>query len=209
MWTFLWLVSRSNARSTLGKSRLVTRAIPFFNLDKEGVFYHVLVLTLNVHSLSLFCFQNQSALFLCLVSTRNTRSHFVWSPRTTGTLSPFFISKFKVCFPLFGLRHATRALPMFVRALSLYLVPSPDARYLLLGLYKQRTLSLPLFGLETSGVWSRHVTRSLFCFFHLAKCALFYPVFLPGQKIVVTAREMRRGWCRMNEVLSKGSLIVT
>ena len=55
-------------------------------------------------------------------------------------------------FPLFGLRHATRALPMFVRALSLYLVPSPDARYLLLGLYKQRALSLPLFGLETSGV---------------------------------------------------------
>lgn len=110
-------------------------------------------------------------------------------------------------FPLFGLRHATRALPMFVRALSLYLVPSPDARYLLLGLYKQRALSLPLFGLETSGVWSRRVTRSLFCFFHVAKCALFYPVFLPGQKIVVTAREMRRDdaeWMRyyLREVLS-------
>ena len=94
-----------------------------------------------MHSLSLFCFQNQSALFLCLVSTRNTRSHFVWSPRTTGTLSRFFISKIKVRFPLFGLRHATRALPMFVRALSLYLVSSPDARYLLFGLYKQRALS--------------------------------------------------------------------
>ena len=94
-----------------------------------------------MHSLSLFCFQNQSALFLCLVSTRNTRSHFVWSPRTTGTLSRFFISKIKVRFPSFGLRHATRALPMFVRALSLYLVSSPDAHYLLFGLYKQRALS--------------------------------------------------------------------
>lgn len=80
---------------------------------------------------------------------------------------------------------------MFVRALSLYLVSSADARYLLFGLYKQRALS-PV-------VWSGNLrcmisTRNAFSllFFPRRKMCAKCPVFLPGQKIVVTAREMRR-----------------